>query len=126
MTDFPADRRKPRPHPGAARMLAGALLALSAASAVAGCGLYQPVTAEDRDASSACNVEADRVFAAQNRYQLSERDQSNSPYAGNTLPSNPTAGLSDRYQEGQYVDNCLARSAAGQPAGPTATSAAKP
>jgi hypothetical protein len=126
MTDFSADRRTPIARFPSLQRIGAPLLAVLALGSLAGCGLYQPVTSEDREAASACNAEADRVFAAQNRYQLSERDQSNAPYAGNTLPSNPTAGLSDRYEEGQYVDHCLARSAAGAPASQPATPAAKP
>ena len=101
-------------------------LLIATSVSLGGCGLYHPVTAEDRDATATCNAEVDRVFAAQNRYQLSERDQSNSPYSADTLPNNPSAGLSDRYQQDQMVDKCLARSAGGVPASEPVTSPAKP
>lgn len=106
-------------------LAAGPLLLLMLAGGLGGCGLYHPVSADERDATSACNAEVDRVFAAQNRYQLSERDSSASPYAGSSLPYNPSTGLSDRYQQDQMVDKCLARSG-GEPAAAPETAPAKP
>jgi hypothetical protein len=88
---------------------------LALAPALGGCGLYTRPTAEEQDTRSDCNAEADRIFAAQNRYQLSERNSTDTPYAGNTLPSNPTAGLSDQYAQDKLVDNCLRRGGAGTP-----------
>jgi hypothetical protein len=95
---------------------------LGLAPALGGCGLYTRPTAEDREARHDCDAEADRIFAARNRYQLSERNSTDTPYSGNTLPSNPTAGLSDQYERDTLVDNCLNHSAAGEPAAaPAAT-----
>ena len=124
---LPAPRRqlKFRASFAAGPLLAGPLLIVTLAGALGGCGLYHPVSADEREATSACNAEVDRVFAAQNRYQLSERDSSDSPYAGNSLPNNPSTGLSDRYQQDQMLDKCLARSG-GEPAGAQVTSPAKP
>jgi hypothetical protein len=102
------------------RFRAALLLGAIAAAPLAGCGLYQPISSDDREANRACTAEADRVFAAQNRYLLSERDQSNTPYSGSALPSNPSAGLSDRYEQEQMVDKCMARTA-GEPTGTPAT-----
>ena len=85
------------------------LMLLAALPALGGCGLYTRPTAEDREARRDCDAEADRVFAARNRYQLSERSSVDSPYAGNTLPSNPSDGLADQYTEDKLVDSCLAR-----------------
>jgi hypothetical protein len=89
---------------------------LALAPALGGCGLYTRPTAEDQETRNDCNAEADRIFAAQNRYQLSERNSADTPYAGNTLPSNPTAGLSDQYAQDKLVDTCLRRGGAGSPA----------
>jgi hypothetical protein len=92
------------------------LALLTLAPALGACAFGgPPPSAEDRDTRRDCNAEADRIYAAQNRYQMSERDQSDSPYAGNTLPSNPTAGLSDQYEQDKLVDSCLARGGAGSP-----------
>jgi len=89
------------------------LAALALLCALSSCGLYQPLSKEDREAVADCNQDVDRQFAAQNRYLLSERDGSASPFSGNTLAVNPNAGLADQYQQDQMVDKCLARSAAG-------------
>lgn len=96
------------------------------AAALAGCGGSHAMTREDRDAMTACQAEADRIYAARNRDQLSQRDSSSSPFSANTLAYDPNAGLADRYQQQQMMDTCLARSAAGaavvpgtRPAGPT-------
>jgi hypothetical protein len=93
-----------------------ALIALlPLAAALAGCGMYQPATTVDREAKASCKADADRVYAARNRYQMSERDQTDTPNGGSQLGGVPSAGLSDRYEQQQLVDTCLARSAAGEP-----------
>jgi hypothetical protein len=92
------------------------LPAATVLATLAGCGaFYHPVSSEDREAVATCRADADRVFAAQNRYMISERDQSAAPFGGNQLPPNPSTGLSDQYQQDQMVDKCLARSAASAP-----------
>jgi hypothetical protein len=92
------------------------LLPAAALVTLTGCGaFYHPVSAEDREAVTTCRADADRMFAAQNRYLISERDQSAAPFGGNQLPPNPSTGLSDQYQQDQMVDKCLARSAASSP-----------
>ncbi len=97
------------------RVVLPLLALLLTAPALSGCGMYTRPTSEDREARQDCNAEADRVYAARNRYQLSERNSADSPYAGNTLPSNPTAGLSDQYAQDRLVDNCLARGGVDSP-----------
>jgi hypothetical protein len=111
--------RPPTPVTISARLLP--LLGLLAlAPTLNGCGLYPKVSAEDREAQADCDAESDRIFATRNRDQMSERDSTDTPYAGNTLPSNPTAGLSDQYERDRLVDACLSHSGAGAPA-PAAT-----
>jgi hypothetical protein len=100
------------------RIAVSALLLTALLGLSAGCGLYQAPTREDRDAAASCRGEADRIFAARNRYLLSERDSSDSPLSGNALAYNPNAGLSDQYEQEQLQDTCLARSAAGPAAVP--------
>jgi len=95
------------------------LALLSAAPSLSGCGLYNQPTAEDQETRRDCDTEADREFAARNRYQLSERSSADSPYAGNTLPPNPSTGLSDQYAEDRLVDSCLARGGPTSPGTPT-------
>lgn len=97
-----------------------ALAVLPVFLGLAGCGLVRPMSAEDRETTAACTADADRVYAARNRYQMSERDQTGLPYAGNALPSDPTAGLSDKYEQEQMIDGCVARNGAGANSGPAA------
>ena len=125
---MPRPSRRPRM---AARLALPALVLLSGAPALTGCGLYTRPTAEDRESRRDCDAESDRIFAARNRYQISERDSSDTPYSGNTLPSNPTAGLSDQYEQDKLVDECLRHSGAnaeagGAPAAGPATRSAAP
>lgn len=50
-----------------------AALLLPLLALMSGCGvLSRPLTADDREAVADCNQESDRIFAARNRYQLSE------------------------------------------------------
>ena len=95
------------------------LLMLSALPVLGGCGLYTKPTSDDREARQDCDAEADRVFAARNRYQLSERSSADSPYSGNSLPPNPSSGLADQYAQDRLVDNCLARGGPVSPGTPT-------
>jgi hypothetical protein len=111
--------------PRIAKLMFTALGVLSLAPALGGCGLYQRPTPADQDSRRDCDAEADRIFAAQNRYQLSERTSNDTPYSGNTLPSNPTAGLSDQYAQDKLVDNCLRRGGAGT-SGSAAPTPSKP
>ena len=92
-----------------------ALALLPLAAGLAGCGLYHPMTTEDREARAGCVADADRVYAARNRYLLSERDQTDTPQGGSQLGGVPSRGLSDQYEQQQLVDTCLSRSAAGAP-----------
>jgi len=92
------------------RIAVSALLLTALLGLSAGCGLYQAPTREDRDAAASCRGEADRIFAARNRYLLSERDSSDSPLSGNALAY--------QYEQEQLQDTCLARSAAGPAAVP--------
>jgi hypothetical protein len=91
-----------------------AALLLPLLALMSGCGvLSRPLTADDREAVADCNQESDRIFAARNRYQLSERDGRDTPFSGNSMPSTPSDGLRDQYERDQLVDSCLAHSAAG-------------
>lgn len=96
---------------------------LIASLAVASCGFTPPRSPERLDALAGCRAEANRIYSAQNRDQLSERDESASPFAANTLPSDPNRGLADRYRYEQLEDDCLAGRTATIPAS-TGSSAA--
>jgi hypothetical protein len=98
-------------------------LTLPALCGLAGCTFGPHLTQDDREAVSDCRQESDRIFAVRNRYQISERDSSDTPFSANSLPSNPTAGLRDQYERDQLLDNCLSRSAAGDEAVPGSAAA---
>jgi hypothetical protein len=112
-------------------LAARALLTLSMLAPLAACSFGPAQTSDDREAVADCKQESDRIYAARNRDQLSERDSSDTPFSGNNLPYNPSAGLGDEFQRDQFLDTCLAHSAAGDavipgPAsGPTQASPSK-
>lgn len=84
------------------------------------CGLYHRPNADEREARSDCDAQADRIYAARHRDELSQGlRQTDSPYSANTLPSNPNAGLSDRYEQENLVDSCLTQKGVGGSANPS-------
>ena len=89
------------------RRSAGLAVLLLALLPAAGCSLYTPMAPEERTVLDTCRSDAERVFNTQHREQLSERDSTDSPFSGNTLPSDPNRGLSDQYEHEQMVDNCM-------------------
>jgi hypothetical protein len=62
-------------------------------------------------AAAACRTEVDRVYAKQNRADLSIRDQRDTPFAAGYMPGNTTAGLSAEYGRDQMYDSCMAGAA---------------
>jgi hypothetical protein len=84
---------------------------------LAGCGFSPPQSETQRDAQASCREDANRIYNAQNRYQLSERPSPDTPYSGSTPPPLPGDGLSDRYAFDNMVSNCLNRSDAVPAAG---------
>jgi hypothetical protein len=85
---------------------------------VAGCGFPPPESGAERAASADCRDDANRMYNAQNRYLLSERDSPDTPFSGSTPPPLPSDGLSERYGFDQMVDNCLKHSSAVPVTGP--------
>jgi predicted small lipoprotein YifL len=83
------------------------VIGLAALLPLAGCGFSGPMNTEDRAALDTCRSDAERQFNAQHREQLSQRDSTDSPFSGDSLPSDPNRGLSDRYEHEQMVDHCL-------------------
>lgn len=88
-----------------------ALLLLSGL-ALSGCGFSPPLSEGQRDAQQSCREDANRVYNAQNRYQLSERSSPDTPFSGATPPPLPGDGLSEKYGFDQMVSTCLNRSEA--------------
>lgn len=58
-------------------------------------------------ATMSCRAEVDRVYAAQNRVDLSTRDQRDSPFAASYLPGVTTQGLGARYGRDNMMGDCL-------------------
>lgn len=58
-------------------------------------------------ATAACRTEVDRVYAKQNRGELSYRDQRDTPFAAGYLAGNTTSGLSSEYGRDNMYSSCL-------------------
>jgi hypothetical protein len=86
------------------RRLAAALLCCAS---LASCGFSPPLSPADRSTLADCRSEADRIYNAQNRAQLSERDSRDSPFSGAAQPGTPSDGLADRYSHENMVDDCV-------------------
>jgi len=86
-----------------------------AALLLTGCQQYQRPRASQA-ATVACRAEVDRVYAAQNRVDLSTRDQRDTPFAANFQTGNTTRGLSSEYGRDNQFSSCLNSSAAPGPA----------
>ena len=89
-------------------LLAPSLLALLA---VAGCQQSSQPRASAA-ATTACRAEVDRVYSAQNRVDLSTRDQRDTPFAAGYLSGITSNGLGARYSRDNQLSSCLANSSA--------------
>jgi len=78
-----------------------------------GCAFSGPSSPQDREVLASCRAEADRVYNAQNRYQLSERDSRDTPFSGSGQPTSPSDGLADQYTHERRVDDCVRHGDAG-------------
>ena len=88
--------------------LAAALVVLLAA----GCNPAPQTPASRANAAvvSSCRASTDQSFDRQNRYLLSERDTTDSPYSSSGLPGITTNGLTQRYDYDTQLAGCLASS----------------
>ena len=73
-------------------------------------GLTRPSAA----AVAECRQQADRVYNAQNRVELSTRDQRDSPFAAGYNPGITTRGLGALYSRDNDVQSCLNNSVTGR------------
>ena len=71
-----------------------------------------PVGSPQAARQTECRATADRVFAAQNRAELSQRDERDMPFSGSYNSGIVTRGLSQRYQLDNMVDDCMNAGAA--------------
>lgn len=93
--------RLPRP----AGLVASLPRALLLAMLVGGC--TAPQSTADLQRQQACGQQADRQFEKQNRYLMSEQDQSSSPFSSNGTIGITSQGLDDQYHRDNMVDDCL-------------------
>lgn len=91
--------------PAATRHMADVAAACVLLCLLAGCG--QPRTGAELEQQQACGQQADRQFEKQNRYLLSERDQTDTPFSSSGLPGDTTQGLNDQYGRDRMVDDCM-------------------
>ncbi len=75
--------------------------------ALASCQGAPPPSRQARATTAACRSEVDRVYAAQNRSDLTDRDQRDTPLSGSYLSGITSRGLSAQYQRDTAIDDCL-------------------
>ncbi len=73
---------------------------------LAGCG-PRSLSPADLDRQADCRAQADRQFEKQNRYLLSEQDQTGTPFSSHGIPGDTTSGLGDLYRRDRDVDRCV-------------------
>ena len=96
--------------------------------AIAGCAgpASQSPTRASAAATATCRASTEASFNRQNRYLLSERNTTDSPFSTSGIPGITTRGLTQRYQYDTQLASCLAASGgaaqpASQPSPPTGT-----
>jgi len=72
-----------------------------------------PRSRADGQTQAQCRQEVDRVYAAQNRGDLSRRDERDSPFAGAYLPGITTRELGARFARDNQMSSCLAQNRGG-------------
>ncbi|WP_158743782.1 hypothetical protein [Acidisphaera sp. L21] len=72
-------------------------------------------------AVASCRASTNQAFDRQNRYLISERDQTASPFSMNGNPGVTTRGLTDKYDYDNALQSCLAASSSPQNANTAAT-----
>lgn len=90
--------------------LAWAALAI-AAPMMAGCQ-SAPRSRADAATTAACRAQVDRVYAAQNRAELSQRDQRDTPFASSYNSGITSRGLGARFGFDNQVSSCISSSSA--------------
>ena len=61
----------------------------------------------DLDRQADCRAQVDRQYEKQNRYLLSEQDQTGTPYSSHGFAGDTTSGLSDLYRRDRNIDDCM-------------------
>lgn len=93
-----------RDHPFSPRRVVAAL-PMALLLLLAGCA---PRASEAEMAhEQSCGQQADRQFDKQNRYLMSEQDQSATPFSSSGVIGDTSHGLDDQYRRDRMVDDCL-------------------
>lgn len=88
------------------------LLALATGMALlAGCHAA-PQSRAAAATSAACRAEVDRVYAAQNRSDLSRRDERDTPLSDNYLSGITSRGLGALFGRDKEISSCISNSSA--------------
>ena len=98
--------------------LAFAVAAVLLPILAAGCQ-SAPRSRADAAAAAACRAEADRVYAAQNRADLSRRDQRDTPFASSYNSGITSRGLGTLFGFNNQVSSCVSSSTNSTAAGAT-------
>ncbi len=85
------------------------------------CAAPSPRSSADRAVAAACRQEVDRVYAAQNRRDLSYRDQRDTPFAASYNSGITTTGLGSRFGRDSDVQSCVSLNRPGAAAGDAGT-----
>lgn len=83
-----------------------------AALLLAACQRPSAETRADSATKAECRANSDRVYAAQNRVELSQRDGRDTPFSDSYNSGITTRGLSSRFGRDNLVSSCV--SAAGE------------
>ena len=62
-----------------------------------------------------CRQDVDRVYAAQNRVDLSRREDRDTPFAGNYISGNTARGLGAQFGRENQMASCVAQNRGGVP-----------
>ncbi len=89
--------------------LAFAAIAVAVTLVTAGCQ-SAPRSRADMATAAACRAEVDRVYAAQNRAELSQRDQRDTPFAGSYNSGITSRGLGALFGRDNQVSSCVSKS----------------
>lgn len=89
----------------------GLLAAAAGMALLAGCHAA-PQSRAQAATSAACRAEVDRVYAAQNRSDLSRRDQRDAPLSDNYLSGITSRGLGALFGRDNDISSCISNSSA--------------
>lgn len=75
--------------------------------ALCACQTARPRDPATAAASAACRERVERVYTQQNRAELSQRDQRDTPFSSTYLSGITSRGLGAQFSRGEMFDECL-------------------